>query len=249
MIEDDAQRLAGLIAGAQGRGWTDEGVEILVAEMRTWTDLEAARATAESFVRGWTKDWRPPLGLIVEQYRSEHGRNVEAEQERRQLAAPPYVRPPAGWDIARAAYEDAHGREMRPATAWEDMVEHRAPDDEVARALVAIRGTRGPTYKDVVANFGGDHPVAARALRTLEQSRLIEWQKNGRIRLLDPPAEITPLRPLAGVMRPSDTTEMPQEVHNVDAPVLNTPRPERPADAFKDAVDAIRDHLTDEEPF
>jgi hypothetical protein len=107
----DAARLVTILA-ATGHGWTDVHVETYAHEMaREMDDAAAAEVAVRRIVREWTKTARPPIGVIVAEYRREvERRNLERAGIGPAPAKVPYD---DGIAIARQAYADERIRRGR----------------------------------------------------------------------------------------------------------------------------------------
>jgi hypothetical protein len=69
MTPDQAARsLAPLIAGTNG--WNDAAITLYIEELSQLDDVEALAHTCRQIVRDWTDGWRPPLGTVLEVYKS-----------------------------------------------------------------------------------------------------------------------------------------------------------------------------------
>ena len=62
-----------------------------------------------------------------------------------------------------------------------ERVTERDPVDVLA--MLSTHPDVSCAYVDVLRMFGGDHGRARTVLRDLEQTRLIQWGNNGRVRL------------------------------------------------------------------
>jgi len=188
MTEDEATQLVGLLVGATGGGWTDSAVDLFVAELSTWDDMEAAVASIRRLART-PKQWRPSLGEVIEDYQRERERQ-------RQLHEPaaitgPRLDPARGREIAYQAYCDELGLPQTPETrerfserlnnpmTWAKYVEQQAPQADIDKALKVVGN--GARYAVVWRAFGKDHMRAGRALRTLEKAGWIVHDPSGWI--------------------------------------------------------------------
>lgn len=102
MRDDEAVQILGLLVGVT-TGWNDEAVVAYAAEIRQQSDPAAMLVAVQHIARTWTEARRPPLGTILEQYRTELSRRQPAPV--REIGGR-RVSPAEGIEIARRAYED-----------------------------------------------------------------------------------------------------------------------------------------------
>lgn len=86
MIDEGlAYELVGRLCVATS-GWDDVAVELYATELAAgWSNADAARAAVAMVARTWREARRPPLGVLLEQYRLEANRIENAEASNRYL--------------------------------------------------------------------------------------------------------------------------------------------------------------------
>lgn len=188
MTEDEATQLVGLLVGATGGGWTDDAVDLFIAEVSAWTDLDAAVTTIKRQARTPRK-FRPSLGEVIEDYQRER----ERQRQLREPAAltGPRLDPAKGREIAFTEYCKEVGLPPNPQTrerftermnnpmAWARFVELPASQEDFDLAVRVIGD--GTKYPAVHRAFGRDHLRAGRALRTLEKAGRVVHDRTGWI--------------------------------------------------------------------
>lgn len=91
-------------------GWTDEAVVAYVAEIERLEHVEIAGEAAQETIRTWTETRRPPIAVVLNNYRQRLARRELPALNRANSRHVPLVE---GIEIARAAYEREcrlHGR-------------------------------------------------------------------------------------------------------------------------------------------
>jgi len=221
MTKDEAMGLTGMLVGAGHGGWNDEGVDLCVAEMMTWDEMDAAKLAIGTLIHTWDGEWRPTIAQIYAAYQAQRKRLHEDDVP--QIGPEPVVARDRGWEIAKAAYRRAYGREMgEPLPEPVSELASKAADfiREVNRPYHDAQGRLFWTarYTDVLEGFGRDHLRTGVGLEALKPH--LVWERNGRLALptvvdVQLPTQAAPLR-----YTPRTTPSAP----DVAAPAPNPPQ-------------------------
>lgn len=111
MNRDQAERCVGFLIG-RTTGWTDDSVAAYVDDLTELTDPEVAAWACRFIARTWSEARRPPLGLILDTYRSEMGRR---DLYRPAIVEGGIIEPLVGVEVARQAYAAECRHQGRPA--------------------------------------------------------------------------------------------------------------------------------------
>jgi hypothetical protein len=98
-----------LVAGTTG--WNDDTVMVYTAEIEKLTQPEVALSAVKQIVRSWSEARRPPISVVLDEYR----RQLARAQPAPQLKAAPPAPLRRGIETAREAYRAEREKMGKPA--------------------------------------------------------------------------------------------------------------------------------------